>query len=141
MEISEISNRILVGLLQARTGQELSVSRQWRIASSLSGLFREHGIGSVDQLISMLTHSRESSLARKVVEAMLNNETYFFRDRQMFDLLRQRALPQIAQRRAGSRKLSMVGRMLHRPGGPVAGDDAGRPGGSVGRLVDRYSRY
>jgi chemotaxis protein methyltransferase CheR len=107
MEVSEISTRILAGLLQARTGQELPESRRWRIGSALSGLFREHGITSVDQLIAMLTQAREASLARKVVEALLNNETYFFRDRQMFDLIGLRALPELARRRQEQRKLSI----------------------------------
>ncbi len=107
MEVSEVSNRILSGMLEARTGQQLAPSRRWRIGSALSGLFREHGVESVDQLIALLTQSREASLARKVVEALLNNETYFFRDRAMFDLLTQRILPELAERRASTRRLAI----------------------------------
>src|SRR5688572_18126968 len=68
MEVSEVSNRILASLLEQRTGQQLAPSRRWRIGSALSGLFREHGISTVDQLIALLTQSREASLARRVVE-------------------------------------------------------------------------
>jgi len=107
MEVSDVSTRILSGMLEQRTGQQLAPSRRWRIGSALSGLFREHGIDSVDQLIALMTQSRETSLARKVVEALLNNETYFFRDRAMFDLLDQRVLPELAQRRATQRRLSI----------------------------------
>jgi chemotaxis protein methyltransferase CheR len=107
MEVSEVSNRILSGMLEARTGQQLAPRRRWRIGSALSGLFREHGVESVDQLIALLTQSREASLARKVVEALLNNETYFFRDRAMFDLLTQRILPELAERRAATRRLAI----------------------------------
>jgi chemotaxis protein methyltransferase CheR len=107
MEVSDASTRILSGMLEARTGQQLAPSRRWRIGSALSGLFREHGVESVDQLIVLLTQAREASLARKVVEALLNNETYFFRDRAMFDLLDQRILPELAQRRTATRRLSI----------------------------------
>jgi chemotaxis protein methyltransferase CheR len=107
VEVSEVSNRILASLLEQRTGQQLAPSRRWRIGSALSGLFREHGISTVDQLIALLTQSREASLARRVVEALLNNETYFYRDRAMFDLLNQRVLPELAQRRASNRRISI----------------------------------
>jgi chemotaxis protein methyltransferase CheR len=107
MEVSEVSNRILASLLEQRTGQQLAPSRRWRIGSALSGLFREHGISTVDQLIALLTQSREASLARRVVEALLNNETYFYRDRAMFDLLNQRVLPELAKRRETTRRLSI----------------------------------
>jgi chemotaxis protein methyltransferase CheR len=107
VEISDASTRILSGMLEARTGQQLAPSRRWRIGSALSGLFREHGVDSVDQLIVRLTQARETSLARKVVEALLNNETYFFRDRAMFDLLDQRVLPELARRRSATRRLSI----------------------------------
>jgi chemotaxis protein methyltransferase CheR len=40
-----------------------------------------------------------------VVEALLNNETYFFRDRAPFDLLQRHALPELAQRRADTKRL------------------------------------
>jgi chemotaxis protein methyltransferase CheR len=36
---------------------------------------------------------REPSLATQVVEALLNNETYFFRDRTPFDLARKAHCP------------------------------------------------
>ena len=40
-----------------------------------------------------------------MVEALLNNETYFFRDRNPFDLLDAEALPALAERRQASKRL------------------------------------
>jgi len=48
---------------------------------------------------------QEPNLSQKVVEALLNNETYFFRDRAPFDLLQRHALPELAQRRQKSKRL------------------------------------
>ena len=107
MQVSESSNRILAGLLEARTGQQLAISRRWRIETALSGLLRERGIPDVDQLIARLVLQQEPSLAREVVEALLNNETYFFRDRAPFELLAEQLLPELARRRASSRRLSI----------------------------------
>ena len=105
MQISDSSSRILAGLLEARTGQQLTMSRRWRIETALSALLRERGIASLDELITILVMGREPSLSQQVVEALLNNETYFFRDRAPFDVLQRHALPELAQRRQKSKRL------------------------------------
>jgi chemotaxis protein methyltransferase CheR len=105
VQISDSSTRILAGLLEARTGQQLTMSRRWRIETALSSLLRERGIVSLDELITTLVMGKEPSLSQMVVEALLNNETYFFRDRAPFDLLQRYALPELAQRRAKSKRL------------------------------------
>ncbi|GAA4017299.1 protein-glutamate O-methyltransferase CheR [Sphingomonas swuensis] len=105
MPISDSSSRILAGLLEARTGQQLTMSRRWRLETALSQLLRERGIASIDELITILVMGREPSLSTRVVEALLNNETYFFRDRVPFDLLNTAALPELARRRESSRTL------------------------------------
>ena len=105
MQISDSSSRILAGLLEARTGQQLTLSRRWRIETALSALLRERAITTLDELITILVMGREPSLSQKVVEALLNNETYFFRDRAPFDILQRHALTELAQRRDKSKRL------------------------------------
>ena len=105
MQISDSSSRILAGLLEARTGQQLTMSRRWRIETALSSLLRERGIATLDELITILVMGKEPSLSQKVVEALLNNETYFFRDRAPFDLLQRHALPELAERRQKAKRL------------------------------------
>jgi chemotaxis protein methyltransferase CheR len=105
VQISDSSSRILAGLLEARTGQQLTMSRRWRIETALSSLLRERGIATLDELITILVMGREPSLSQQVVEALLNNETYFFRDRAPFDLLQRYALPELAKRRNKERRL------------------------------------
>ena len=75
MQISDSSSRILAGLLEARTGQQLTMNRRWRIETALSALLRERGIASLDELITILVMGREPGLSQEVVEALLNNET------------------------------------------------------------------
>ncbi len=105
MQISDSSSRILAGLLEARTGQQLTMSRRWRIETALSALLRERDISTLDELITILVMGKEPSLSQRVVEALLNNETYFFRDRAPFDLLARYALPELHTRRAKSRRI------------------------------------
>jgi chemotaxis protein methyltransferase CheR len=105
MQVSDSSSRILAGLLEARTGQQLTMNRRWRIETALSALLRERGIATLDELITILVMGREPGLSNQVVEALLNNETYFFRDRAPFDLVARHALPELARKRHSSRKI------------------------------------
>jgi chemotaxis protein methyltransferase CheR len=105
LQISDSSSRILAGLLEARTGQQLTMSRRWRIETALAALLRERGIATLDELITILVMGKEPGLSNQVVEALLNNETYFFRDRTPFDLLAKYALPALAQRRQSQRRV------------------------------------
>ena len=111
METREASHQIIAELLAARTGQHLTESRRWRVNSALAGIFREHGISNVDQLVCLLASPRTGpespDLSQDVVEALLNNETYFFRDKPTFDQLPQEIIPELASRRQDSKRLSI----------------------------------
>jgi chemotaxis protein methyltransferase CheR len=81
------------------------MSRRWRIETALSSLLRERSIATLDELITILVMGREPSLSQRVVEALLNNETYFFRDRNPFDQLAATALPALAERRRDTKRI------------------------------------
>jgi chemotaxis protein methyltransferase CheR len=88
--------RILSGLLQARTGQFLAESRMWRLETSLKPLLRAHGYKTLEQLVDRLLEDGGGPLADEVVNALLNNETSFFRDPQVFQAIARELLPHIA---------------------------------------------
>jgi chemotaxis protein methyltransferase CheR len=97
--------RILGSLLEARTGQQLIAGRQWRVETALKPVARELGLESIDALVAQLVASRDDKLATRVVEALLNNETSFFRDPGVYDLLGTAALDRLRLARGDSRKL------------------------------------
>lgn len=105
MQVSDSSSRILASLLEARTGQQLTLSRRWRIETALSSLLRTRGIASLDELITILVMGKEPALSDLVVEALLNNETYFFRDRSPFDAMRDKLLPALRTARADTKTI------------------------------------
>lgn len=107
MALTNASHRIIADLLASRTGQELNEARLWRVPSALGGVFRDRGISNVDQLVCLLANPGEQSLANEVVEALLNNETYFFRDHAYFATLTRTVLPDLARERAALRRLSI----------------------------------
>jgi chemotaxis protein methyltransferase CheR len=105
--LMDASLRIIADLLNSRTGQELSETRLWRVPSALAPIFRERGISNVDQLVCLLDDPRETGLANEVVEALLNNETYFFRDHAYFATLAHQVLPELIRERGAARRLSI----------------------------------
>jgi chemotaxis protein methyltransferase CheR len=107
VEVNDASSRILAGLLETRTGQQLTISRRWRIETALRSLMRERDITTLDQLIATLVAGREPGLTDEVVEALLNNETYFYRDRAAFELMINGPLRRLERLRAAEKKLSI----------------------------------
>ncbi|MEM6858291.1 MAG: protein-glutamate O-methyltransferase CheR [Pseudomonadota bacterium] len=111
MDAHNASLQIIADLLAEHTGQHLTESRRWRVSSALSGVFREYGISNADQLVCLLESQHSIAARRKlttqVVEALLNNETYFFRDKPTFDQLPEAVLPNIARKRADTRRISI----------------------------------
>ena len=107
MGVDDASHKIIADLLEQRTGQQLTENRRWRVSTALAGLFRELGLDNVDQLACMLERPGEHHLATKVVEALLNNETYFFRDHAYFATLANTVLPELQRKRANTKKISI----------------------------------
>ncbi len=105
LEISDGSVHILAGLLEARTGQQLSIGRRWRIETALRPLLQSQKIASLDELAGRVVSGREPHLAQIVVEALLNHETFFFRDIAAFRQLGELGLGRLCEARRASRHL------------------------------------
>lgn len=87
--------RIMSGLLEARTGQLLSESRAWRVETALKPVLRAHGLADIEALAQRLVRVRDQALEEDVVNALLNNESSFFRDPQLFEMIERQVLPHI----------------------------------------------
>jgi len=105
VEISDGAVRILAGLLEARTGQQLAIARRWRIDTALRPLILKHGIPTLDDLVHRIVSGRSASLADEAIEALLNHETFFYRDLNAFRLLDEQGLGRLHAARIGTRRL------------------------------------
>lgn len=100
------AQRILGSLIAARTGQQLPQSRAWRFEAALAPLMRQLGCADLDGLAAAIA-TGDDRLATQVVEALLNNETSFFRDRDTWTQLETRLLPMLFERRRAQRRLDI----------------------------------
>lgn len=94
---------MIAALLEQRTGQQIAANRTWRIETALKPVLRERDLGSLDELVGQLVAARTGELADLVVDALLNQETSFFRDAAVLDTVADAA--QAMQAEAGSRRL------------------------------------
>jgi chemotaxis protein methyltransferase CheR len=76
---------VLTAILESRTGQQLAANREWRVETVLTPLLRELGLDTLDALANAAL--RSGPLGDKVADALLNQESSFFRDAAVFDLV------------------------------------------------------
>ncbi|HEY7809627.1 MAG TPA: protein-glutamate O-methyltransferase CheR [Allosphingosinicella sp.] len=104
MDASPAAIALFARLLAEETGQELATARRWRIGALLEPLAKAENLPSVDALATAISAGR-TDLRDCAVEALLNNETYFFRDRALFDLLLGPGLTRLEAAGAAEKRL------------------------------------
>ena len=97
--------KALQRFLLEQAGLAFDVGKLYLAESQLAPLAREHGLPSVDALIARLQTGFDAELARQAVEAMTTHETFFFRDRVIFEKFRTAILPELVAARAQTRRL------------------------------------
>lgn len=105
MSIGEGAFRILAGLMKGRAGIILGREKAHFLESRLLPVAARAGLSSVDELAVMLVRTTAESLVVETVEAMLNNETFFYRDSAPFELLRTSILPTLREARGATRSI------------------------------------
>lgn len=76
---------VLTAILESRTGQQLGANRAWRIETELTPLMRDLGLASLEALA--VAAQRAPTIAEQVADALLNQESSFFRDAAVLDLV------------------------------------------------------
>lgn len=105
-KVSNISAaKILSGLLEARTGQVISANRFWRIDTALQPVMRKYDIPDLEALVAVLLSVENEAFQSDIIDAMLNNESSFFRDTIMFETLQNQLIPHIAQQKSKEKRL------------------------------------
>ena len=115
MQISDSSSRILAGLLEARTGQQLTMSRRWRIETALSALLRERGIGNARRAHHHPRHGQGAELVAAGGRGVAQQRNLFLpRPR----AVRPAPAPCAARARAAPRKIEAPAHLVGRAARP-----------------------
>ena len=77
----------LANLLEQRTGQQIAANRAWRIETALKPVMRTLALNTLDELVAAHRADKAGNVADLIVDALLNQETSFFRDAGVLDLV------------------------------------------------------
>jgi chemotaxis protein methyltransferase CheR len=95
----------LRNLLKERSGLVLSAEKQYLAESRLLPVARRHALAGLAELVAMLKTAETGRLAVEVVEAMMTNESFFFRDKIPFDQFRDTIMPALMAARERERRI------------------------------------
>jgi chemotaxis protein methyltransferase CheR len=104
MSLSQTDFEYIRSLVRQRSAVVLESEKAYMVETRLLTLARCQGFDSMAEFVARV-RLPNSGLQQRVVEALANNETSFFRDLHPFEALRQRILPELMQRRAAQRCL------------------------------------
>lgn len=85
----------------------LEESRDYAFESRLNPLLKATGHETLGSLVAALREQPDAGIKRSITEAMMVNETSFFRDRIAFELMRLELLPALIRDRAKLRRLRL----------------------------------
>jgi len=107
MSFSPATFNYLAQMVRDHSAIVLDESKAYVVESRLSPLLYSEGVRDIDELTLRLRDDRHTPLRRKVLDAMTNNETWFFRDLYPFEALRTMILPQLVARSECDKTLSI----------------------------------
>lgn len=107
MGISPATFAYLVQMVRTHSAIVLDESKSYLVESRLGPLMYSEGMRDVDELARKLRDDSFGPLHRRVLDAMTNNETWFFRDLYPFEALKSAILPELIRKREVERSLSI----------------------------------
>jgi len=81
------------------SGINLDESKAYLIETRLGGLIKEYECSSYKELRSKAETDSNKTIENKIIDAISTNETLFFRDREPFEVLQHKILPDLIDRR------------------------------------------
>jgi len=97
----------LARMVREHSAIVLDESKSYLFESRLGPLLYSEGVSDIDELAYRLRDDRFGPLRRKVLDAMTNNETWFFRDLYPFEALKATILPERMRSRENEKTLSI----------------------------------
>ena len=97
--VSEENYKYLQREIYRQSGIVLDEDKHYLLESRLMPVARTARLANLDELCTRLRADSDAALARKVLEALTTNETFFFRDIAPFETLRQRLVPELLAKR------------------------------------------
>ncbi len=108
MKVSAQDFTYIAGLAKGLSALELDEGKEYLVESRLAPVATEAGCTSLEALcVRLRAESGYGPLSNRVIDALTTNETLFFRDFHPFETLRLHVLPELIEKRAAMRRLTV----------------------------------
>jgi chemotaxis protein methyltransferase CheR len=108
MSISKTDFEYVSRLAHSEAAIVLELGKEYLVETRLGPLAQREGFESLAALIQqMRSEVKVNGLHHKAIDALTTNETLFFRDFHPFEALRKSILPEVLERRANARRLTI----------------------------------
>lgn len=95
----------LAAFLKASSGLVLGPDKMYLVESRLQPIVRKRVLPDLTQLVAEIRLGKDRGLIQDVMEAMTTNESFFYRDKLPFEILRSDILPKFLTARQSTRQL------------------------------------
>lgn len=93
--------------LASFAGLQIVAEEEFMIEANLMPVAQQQGIGSANELVRSMQQGAIPNTPQMLAEALVDTETYFFRDIRPFEALRQNVLPVLKAKRSSEQKLAI----------------------------------
>ena len=100
-------------LVTERSGIVMKSDKAFILEGRLAPLARREGLVSIEDLVHVMRSRREERLLSGLVDALVSNETSFFRGRDVFSNLRERADVRRVEEEAGILRVTLADQLDH----------------------------
>jgi len=108
MAVSKPDFDYIANLARSQAAIVLEPGKEYLVENRLTPIAQQQGFGTLENLIAKLrSETGMTALHNRVIDALTTNETSFFRDFHPFESLRKEILPQLIEKRAGARQLTI----------------------------------
>jgi len=107
MSLAPVDFEYLRSLVKQHVAIVIDPGKEYLAETRLASLVSEHGCASLQEFFGLLRRQPFSGLHRKVLDAMTNNETWFFRDSNPFVALVETVIPELIEQRKAVRRISI----------------------------------
>ncbi len=98
--ITEKEFENLARLILETAGIQLDKGKEYLMEARMEPILERHGLDTYNDLYNQAISDATGKLKASIVDAITINETYFFRDNAPFDLLKNKVIPDIIDRKS-----------------------------------------
>ncbi|QEQ95772.1 CheR family methyltransferase [Neptunomonas concharum] len=91
--------RLFSLFLEKSCGILLADHKQYLVQSRLGKIMQEHALASLADLVKLLERPGGNALKDRVIDAMTTNETLWFRDSHPYEILKNKLLPEVKDKK------------------------------------------